>query len=90
MMGIVPTVVPRCWTKMSDVCEIRRVAECIEEGAHDPLEVPGDSGPFTWTGYMTQNDINFGVMHFCKRCGLVYWEPKNPSLEFHTMEGPDE
>jgi hypothetical protein len=73
-----------------DICDVARVIECIDVGEHDPLQVPGESGPYTWTGYMSQNDVNFGVMHFCKRCGLVYWEPKNPTLEFTVIDQPDE
>ena len=78
---------------MPDICEIARAAECMEAGEHVPLQVPGESGPYTWTGYMSQNAVQFGMMRFCTRCGLVYWEPKNPSLEFTTIggfEGPDD
>lgn len=71
---------------MADICEISRLKECMEAGEHEPLEVPGDHGPFEWTGWMSQKNITFGKMQFCKRCGLVYWEPKNPSLEFTIVD----
>lgn len=68
-----------------DICEIRRVRECIEAGSHTPLEIPGEDGPFQWSGYLTQNGVEFGIMRFCIRCGLVYWEPKAP-LEFQVVD----
>jgi hypothetical protein len=70
-----------------DICEIAQAKVCIEEGSHVPLEIPGEAGPFKWTGYLTQNNVEFGVMRFCKRCGLVFWEPKNPSIEFTVVDG---
>jgi len=68
---------------MADICDIARVQECIEAGAHEPVELPG--GDDTAVD-LDRYGVTFGIMMPCRRCGLMYWEPKPPPIMLEPVE----
>ena len=62
--------------RSDDVCEIGRIEECIEKG-HDPLTMPGNEIGDVEV-FHPESGVVFARTMFCRRCGLLYWEPKKP------------
>lgn len=74
---------------MPDVCDIGQIFECIKKG-HDRLNVTGAENEATGeTVTHGESGISFAYTFFCKRCGLVYWEPKPTAtrIDFTTDDG---
>lgn len=68
------TVFPLNLKDGPDVCDIGRLQECIDAGAHDPLVFPnGEVGKADMRH--GQTGVKFGRAMACRRCGLTYWEP---------------
>lgn len=63
---------------MSDACEIGRMVECQKRG-HDPVKTPEQPHGATMTVNHTATGICWAETFFCRRCGLIYWEPIAPS-----------
>lgn len=68
---------------MADICEISRLRECMEAGSHEPLELPGDDPS---AAQMERMGVTFGLMHACRRCGILYWEPAPPPVRLEPTE----